>query len=300
MKTLIMFMLVAGCILMQTDIVVYVLYMLKGRDVVSGKNKRDKIRLWLGLGLLLFFMLGYLVVLLSKSATLMVAGILFGGSIYVLIMLIVMFGLLKSAKQSSMQVSELLVDMIETRDANLSGHSHYVQNIVRLFHGGLPDDLRHQVSLVSLEYAALMHNIGNISIPETILSKSEKLTDKEWELIKQHPHISAGLLERLHSFDEVREWILYHHERVDGAGYYQIPEERIPLPSKILAIADTYAALTSRRSFRAKRDHEEAMRIIRENAGLQFDEQLVEYFCRLPQDQLRDCRPKPLDLLEKK
>ena len=296
MKILIQIMLFLGSLLMLSDVIIYIRFLMMGKDVVTGNDKVSRFWERVAFGLLVFFLMGYLGIMMSRRANLLTAGILLGGSIFVLIMLMLVFGLLRGSKQSSLEVSKLLVDMIESRDPYLSGHSRYVQNIVRLFYKTLPDNMKNQFSYVSLEYAALMHDIGNICVPESILTKNEKLSTEDWIVVRQHPRITVQLLERLSAFDEVRDWILYHHERVDGGGYYQLPAEQIPLPSQILALADSYAALTSRRAYRGARKHEEAMRQIREGIGTRYDEQLVEYFCRLSPEQLKDCRPKVLEI----
>lgn len=85
------------------------------------------------------------------------------------------------------------------------------------------------------------------------------------------------------------DWINFHHERVDGEGYYGVTDHNIPLPAKIIAIVDTYSAIRMKRSYKDRKTHEEAMRIIREVAGTQLDAELVEYFCTIPQEELERC-----------
>ena len=91
--------------------------------------------------------------------------------------------------------------------------------------------------------------------------------------------------------DMILDWILYHHERIDGNGYYKVKEEDIPIPARIIAIADTYSAITMRRSYKQPRTHEDAVKIISEVAGTQLDEDLVTIFLTIPREELEKCIP---------
>ena len=92
--------------------------------------------------------------------------------------------------------------------------------------------------------------------------------------------------------DYARFWILYHHERIDGHGYYSCPGDKIPLPARIISIADTYSAITMRRSYKAPKTHEDALQIIKEVAGTQLDAELVKYFLTIPKERLIQCIPE--------
>lgn len=92
--------------------------------------------------------------------------------------------------------------------------------------------MKEGISPVSFEYATLLHDVGKLGVPESILNKPGKLDDEEWDVMKQHPKIAMDLLRTLPSFDEIKEWILYHHERMDGKGYYGLPGEDIPMANK--------------------------------------------------------------------
>lgn len=100
------------------------------------------------------------------------------------------------------------------------------------------------------------------------------------------------ILQPLHTFDEIADWIMYHHERMDGKGYYGVKGEDIPLAARIIAVADTYSAITMRRSYKEPRTHEDAVRIIREVAGTQLDAELVEIFLTIPREELERCIPE--------
>ena len=113
--------------------------------------------------------------------------------------------------------------------------------------------------------------------------------------MKQHPKIAMDLLRSLPSFDEIKDWILYHHERMDGKGYYSIPGDDIPMAARIIAVCDTYSAITMRRSYKEKRTHEEAIDILKEVAGSQLDPDLVSIFLTIPKEELLACTPQTID-----
>lgn len=139
---------------------------------------------------------------------------------------------------------------------------------------GLSDD-----RLVGFKEAAYMHDIGKISISESILNKPGKLTLAEWDEIKHHPAIGYRILKGVEGYSFHARAILYHHERWDGTGYPMGARgDRIPILSRILAIADAYEAMTAERPYREKMSEEVAVQELRNNAGTQFDPELVEIF----------------------
>ena len=292
MSFLIYTMILLGILLMVTNIYRYLGFLKSLRDVLSSGKNHDRDRFWkkLALYLLVFFLIGYIVLLLSKPG-LMLAGILFGGSIFVSVMLTLLFHLIDSIKSNCLSVMETLVGMIESRDPNLNGHSRYVQNLTMLFFKYIPDELKKDLNLVSLEYAALMHDVGKLGIPEAVLNKPGKLTDEEWKVMRTHPKLGAEFLKPIVSFKHILPWILYHHERVDGTGYYALPGSEIPFPARIISICDTYSAITMRRSYKEPHTHETAMQIINEVAGSQLDAELVKIFSTIPKQELAKCVP---------
>lgn len=129
--------------------------------------------------------------------------------------------------------------------------------------------------------AAPMHDVGKIGIPDSILSKPGKLTDDEWVIMRKHPEYGAEIIgnhpSRLLSM--AREIALTHHEKWDGSGYpYGLVGENIPLSGRIVAIADVFDALTSERPYKRAWAVEDAVELIRDNAGKHFDPQLVSIF----------------------
>lgn len=291
-------MILFGSLLMVSNVCRYVRFLFQMNDVISterGSDARWKIS---ALVLLVFFLVGYVLVGWFRTPGLLVAGILFGGSVFVSIMLTLLFKLVSTVKTRGIEVVEVLIGVIEARDPNLNGHSRYVQGLTMLLYDALPQSMRKKVNRTSLEYAALMHDVGKLGVPENILNKPDKLDDSEWEVMRTHPQVGVRILEPLHSFDSIKDWIRCHHERVDGTGYYGVRGDDIPLAARMIAIADTYSAITMRRSYKPPRSHEEAMRIIRECAGTQLDSALVDVFERIPKEKLVACAPQKANLFD--
>ena len=164
----------------------------------------------------------------------------------------------------------------EAKDPYTYGHSKKV-NIyaVALAEAiGLSPD---EVSALSA--AALLHDIGKVGIPDKVLNKKGKLTKEDWETIKAHPKLGANIISTIPRLAPSVNSILYHHERWDGSGYPEgLKGEEIPLEARILAIADSFEAMTSARPYRPALSLEEVVTELRQGAGLQFDPKLVEVF----------------------
>jgi diguanylate cyclase (GGDEF)-like protein/putative nucleotidyltransferase with HDIG domain len=130
--------------------------------------------------------------------------------------------------------------------------------------------------------AALLHDIGNMAVPEHILSKPQALTPEEFERVKIHPRVGAEILRKVPFGAPVAELVLCHHERWDGMGYPAgVVGEAIPIGARILAIADCYSTLQTVRPYRPARTESDAIAVLREFAGTAFDPALVEAFVRL-------------------
>jgi putative nucleotidyltransferase with HDIG domain len=165
---------------------------------------------------------------------------------------------------------------IDAKDSYTYGHSKRVSEIAGKIakNMGLPLDT---VNLIKL--AALFHDIGKIGTPEDILLKVEKLNADEMVKIKEHPVVGARMIEHIQKLKEIALWIRHHHEKYDGSGYPTgIVGNEIPLPSRIISMADAFDAITSDRPYRKAFTREEAMRIVKESIGGQFDPFLLEHF----------------------
>jgi len=133
-----------------------------------------------------------------------------------------------------------------------------------------------------LEILAMLHDIGKVGISETILQKPGPLTKEEWEQMKKHPQIGFRIAQNTPELVQVAESILSHHERWDGKGYPQgLEGDKIPLLSRILAVADAFDAMISDRTYRKAMSQEDAKNEIIKNSGTQFDPQIVEAFIKV-------------------
>ncbi|MBI4713444.1 MAG: HD domain-containing protein [Planctomycetes bacterium] len=114
-----------------------------------------------------------------------------------------------------------------------------------------------------LETAALLHDIGKLSIPDEILEKPTVLTAAEYHIIKKHPYYTYHILNQVDGFEDIRQWAAYHHERLDGKGYpFGYNKDNLPLGSRIVAVADIFTALTEDRPYRRKLPPEQAIRLL--------------------------------------
>lgn len=168
---------------------------------------------------------------------------------------------------------------LDAKDKYTHGHSMRVTlySLALAKKLGLSDEL-----LEEIETTGLLHDIGKIAIPEKILLKPGKLTEEEYEIIKTHPELGEKLVEGIEKLKLVSNWLKSHHERYDGGGYPQgLVGENIPISSRIIAIADTYDAMTSDRAYRAALPHQVAMDEIKRCSGTQFDPNLAEIFINI-------------------
>ena len=283
-----------GAAIMVSNIIRYIIFARSMNDTITSKNRLLGVWLTIGLVLIIFFLIGYVVVGAVLNPALLTAFILFFGSIFVAVIITLLDILNKIAKRRSFQITQLLVDVVDARDPNLNGHSSHVKSLAVLFFSYLPRDMKKHIKPLDIEYAALLHDIGKLGVPESILNKPGKLTDEEWEIMKKHPKIGVKFLEPIESFERISQWILYHHERADGKGYYGKNPQEIPLISKLLSICDTYSALTMRRSYKEPKTHEEAIQIIKDVKGTQLDAELVDIFLTIPKEELEECTPEKI------
>lgn len=176
-------------------------------------------------------------------------------------------------------VMKSLVVALEAKDEYTHGHSERVYGLsIQLAEQlGLSED-----DLQTLAWAALLHDIGKIGVDESILRKPDRLTAEEYDAIKRHPGIGASMLEPIEQLRIIVPGIRHHHERFDGKGYPDgLAGEEIPLVGRIIAVADTYDAVVSSRPYRPSRTAEQALEIIREGAGTQFDPEIAQVFLNL-------------------
>lgn len=278
------------------NIIRYSRFLKNTTDVISVADHRSKALRQMGLVLLLFFLTGYVLVAVFGKPDYMTAGILLGGSLFVSIVLKLMFNLVDMIKARTLEICETLISVIEARDSNLNGHSIYVRNLTLLIYEYLPEEMKENMNAISLEYAALMHDIGKLGVPESILQKPGKLSAEEWSIMKEHPNIGVNILSPITSFEIIRPWILQHHERIDGKGYYGIRQQDISPEARIICVADSYSAITMRRSYKEPKSYEEAIEILKECSGSQFAPEIVEVFLKIPKEKVLACVPERVDV----
>ncbi|HSA06468.1 MAG TPA: HD domain-containing phosphohydrolase [Candidatus Gastranaerophilales bacterium] len=168
---------------------------------------------------------------------------------------------------------------LDAKDTYTHGHSHRVT----LFSLVMAQEMELDENFIEeIETAGLLHDIGKIGVPEDILCKPGRLTDEEYNTIKQHAASARKILDTIPGLKNISLWASCHHERWDGKGYpNQFKEEEIPLPARILAVADTYDAMTSNRSYRKGLPHEVAAEEIKNCGGTQFDPKMIEVFIKV-------------------
>lgn len=175
------------------------------------------------------------------------------------------------------------MDILELYDDSLLGHSYRVA-----YYGGeLAKNLCNDEELQrDVELAAMLHDVGKLSIPMDILNKKERLTKEEFIIMKQHVSYAKDYLSLLSVNQRVCEGVLTHHERWDGKGYpWGYEAEEIPLIGRILCIADSFdAMLDSNRIYKSAYSLDKAIRELEEKKGKQFDAKLVERFVKLVDD----------------
>jgi diguanylate cyclase (GGDEF)-like protein/putative nucleotidyltransferase with HDIG domain len=170
-----------------------------------------------------------------------------------------------------------LAEALDVRDSGSATHCHRVGRFAELTARelGLAPGAVERVRL-----AGILHDVGRVGMPDALLEKGEPLTDQEWAWVRAHPEVGARMLATT-DFDDIRSWILLHHERPDGRGY---PEgrrgEEVPLEARILGVADAYEAMTSKRPYREALPPERAAAELRRGAGTQWDGAVVEALLR--------------------
>ena len=175
------------------------------------------------------------------------------------------------------EIATSLAGAIDAKDPYTKDHSTRVAK----YSGALARAINlPEKEIERIRLGALLHDVGKIGIPETVLKKEGPLSDEEWVIMKQHPTIGAEkVLMPNASLRDLIPIVKYHHERIDGKGYPEgLANGDIPLAAKIVAIADTYHALTSDRPYRKGMSIEKAVSILEEGAGSQWDADLVRTF----------------------
>jgi putative nucleotidyltransferase with HDIG domain len=177
------------------------------------------------------------------------------------------------------QSMKVLAQSIEEKDEYTKAHSErMIRNATLMVEKlGLPEDLKEPI-----RFAALLHDIGKIDIPDAILLKKAALEKSEQKQMRTHPARGASLIKHIKFLKSVAPIILHHHERWDGKGYPKgLKGEEIPIGARIICILDTYDAITSNRPYSDSRGREWATKELQDCAGTQFDPRVVDAFVEI-------------------
>jgi putative nucleotidyltransferase with HDIG domain len=172
---------------------------------------------------------------------------------------------------------ENLMTALDLRDVETFGHSRtvakYSQVLAQILGVNDKEKLDH------IRKGALLHDVGKIAIPDSILKKPGSLSPQEWNKVKLHPALGFGLIKEIKLVKDVGNIILFHHEKYDGSGYpYQMKKNKIPIEARIFSLADALDAITSKRPYKQKRDFKTAKEEIQSESGSHFDPEVVEAF----------------------
>lgn len=178
-----------------------------------------------------------------------------------------------------LQTMAALAHTIDAKAPDTNGHSRRVAGYTKQIAQSLGWS---EQDSENAYFVALLHDIGKIGIPDAVLKKQNRLTDKEYELMKKHPAIGADILKDIKMLDGLSNGTLYHHERFDGSGYPSgLKGDEIPLIARIISVADTYDAMTSTRCYRKGMGQETALAELKKQSGRQFDPKIVNQFLKI-------------------
>ena len=186
------------------------------------------------------------------------------------------------------RIVRALTSAVDAKDPYTCGHSDRVARVAVRLAEELGCDAKMRKTLY---LAGLLHDVGKIGIDDHVLRKAERLSDAEYEHIKQHTEIGHRILHDLPKLEEVLQVVLHHHESWDGGGYpHHLGSERIPFGARIVAVADAFDAMSSDRPYRKGMSDEEVDQILRDGAGRQWDPEVIDAFFRCRDEIRRLCR----------
>lgn len=186
----------------------------------------------------------------------------------------------KETEESYLSAIEAMVTALDSRDNETAGHSQRVKLYTRKITKAMGID---SSKSKLIERAALLHDIGKIGIPDSILRKPGNLSEEEWEIMRKHPFIGYVMLQKIEFLKKTSEIVYSHHERYDGTGYPRgLKEKEILLGARLFAVVDAFDAMTTERPHRKIKSFEEARQEISRFSGVQFDPKVVDAFLKVP------------------
>ncbi|WP_240838835.1 HD-GYP domain-containing protein [Acidaminobacter sp. JC074] len=300
MRILVIGMILVGAIIMLISIMKYSKLFEFPLNLKNDKHSKISMMIRINFYMMFFFFIGYLITTFMLVTGIEISILLIGmiflfGALFVFSVIFIQFELSEVINEIySFHTVEALVNTIEAKDVYTQGHSRHVANLSVCLYEHLPKDMKKQMNPHMIRYAGFLHDIGKIGISDTILNKNGKLTDEEWEIMKTHPKIGKDIISSNVILSSIGDWILYHHERVDGKGYYGLSGDEIPLEAKIIGVADTYSALTTKRVYHTAKTHEHSIRLLKEASGHQLDTKLVNVFSTINESVLDGCIPEEM------
>lgn len=275
-----------GIILMAYNVIQCLSYFTAQKDIITEFEGTQKLYMYSVYAICILFFIIDIAGLFFSGTSVMMGFSTFAFSLMFTILFNWGISVSESVKGKTQAISETLIGIIEAGDANLDGHSILVMDLAMLLYDYLPYDKRKKIKPENLRYAALFLDVGKLGIPAKVLNKPGKLEKDEWEIMKKHPEIGVKVLGQMTSFKQITDWVLYHHERIDGKGYHGLKGDDIPLAARIIAVADTYAAVVMVRSYKPSRSYDDAVATLKLAAGSQLDEEIVNIFCSIPREKV--------------
>ncbi len=177
-------------------------------------------------------------------------------------------------------LSKSMVNALDARDHFMRGHSDSVARLSVMLAKQLNWD---QSDIDFLMIAGLLHDIGKISIPESVLSKATPLTAEEWKIVQMHPYFGAQIIKPVEAMGRIVPWVYHHHEKWDGTGYpNHLTKKEIPQGASIISLAEAYSVMVIDMPNRRALSREDAVEVIKENYGTQFSPEVVDAFLAIP------------------
>jgi putative nucleotidyltransferase with HDIG domain len=175
-----------------------------------------------------------------------------------------------------------LINLTEERDTYTAGHTRRVAEYAKMLAEAMGFD---EARVTKLYEASILHDIGKIVTPDSVLLKPGKLTPREYDVIKEHVIVGESILFNIEFDDEIVDIVKYHHERCDGSGYpYGLLCDEIPIMAKILAVADTFDAMTTNRIYKPRKTVETSLKELQSLSGTLYDPVVVDQACKVFRD----------------